>query len=186
MLSGPERSDSWRLLAAARSSVIAASLYGLSSSSDGGVTWTGVVLPEGLTQVAAIATEPNGEMWVGGREGIYVSSDAGHSWATPKNLFLNAVNSIFYDDTANRMVITTSGYSDIVFLVKLPDKSVTFADTGWSLRFARPMGDYLIAATLYDGIIVQPQMVNSPMPGAAQQPPASSTLHDTNGPPASR
>ena len=187
VLSGPERSESWRFLAAAKSSVVAASLYGISSSLDGGATWHAVLLPEGLTQVAAIATEPHGEIWVGGREGIYASADAGRSWSTPKNLFVNAVNSIFYDDSADRMMVTTDGFSSVVFLVQLPAKTVTFADTGWSLRFARPMGDYLIAATLYDGIVVQPQMVVSPIqPNAALQVIPQTPLHDVNGAPSSR
>ena len=187
VLANAERSESWRFLAAARSSVVAASLYGLSSSSDGGATWSTVPLPEGLTQVTAIATVPNGEIWVGGREGVYTSSDVGRSWSTPKNLFVNAVNSIFYDDSADRMMVTTDGFSSVVFLVQLPTKTVTFADTGWSLRFARPMGDYLIAATLYDGIVIQPQMVVSPMQSnAAQQAVPQTSLHDVNGAPSSR
>jgi hypothetical protein len=38
---------------------------------------------------------------------------------------------------------------------------VTSWDTGWSLRFVRPVGDYLVGATLFDGIVVQPRMVDS-------------------------
>jgi hypothetical protein len=34
-------------------------------------------------------------------------------------------------------------------------------DTKWNLRFARPVGDHLVAATLFDGIVVQPRMVDS-------------------------
>jgi len=34
-------------------------------------------------------------------------------------------------------------------------------DTGWKLRFVRPVGDYLEAATMFDGIVVQPRMVDS-------------------------
>jgi hypothetical protein len=37
-------------------------------------------------------------------------------------------------------------------------------DTGWSLRFVRPVGDHLVAGTLFDGIVVQPKMVDSPEP----------------------
>jgi hypothetical protein len=38
-------------------------------------------------------------------------------------------------------------------------------DTGWNLRFARPVGDHLVAATLFDGIVVQPRMVDSALVG---------------------
>jgi hypothetical protein len=45
----------------------------------------------------------------------------------------------------------------------MPSKHVSFTDTGWNLRFARLMDDHIIAATLFDGIVVQPRMVVSPI-----------------------
>jgi hypothetical protein len=68
------------------------------------------------------------------------------------------------------MIVTTGSYGNYVFLVQLPSLHVSFADSGWNLRFARPMGDHLIAATLYDGIVVQPRMVATPMQGELQKP----------------
>jgi hypothetical protein len=38
---------------------------------------------------------------------------------------------------------------------------VNYWDSGWRLRFARPMGDYMLGITLYDGVVVQPKMVDS-------------------------
>ncbi len=186
-LAGPENSVDWRFLAAAKDNVIAASLHNLSFSADEGKTWAPVLLPEGLTQVGAVAVEPSGEVWVGGREGVFVSHDAGNTWTTPKNLFVNSVNSIFYDEAGNRIMVTTGGYSSIVFLVHLPDMKVSFADSGWNLRFARPMGDHLIAATLFDGIVVQPRMIASPMePAAAQGLNPARPVNSINPPPPSQ
>jgi hypothetical protein len=34
-------------------------------------------------------------------------------------------------------------------------------ETGWDLRFVRPVGEYLLGATLFDGVVVQPVMVDS-------------------------
>ena len=34
-------------------------------------------------------------------------------------------------------------------------------NTGWNLRLVRPVGDHLVGATLFDGIVVQPRMVDS-------------------------
>ena len=160
---GPEGSSDWRYLAAAKKNVVAASLHAVAVSSDSGVIWEPVKLPAQLTQISAVSVEPSGELWVGGREGVFVSPDDGKTWSVPKNLYLNAVNNIFYDDAANRMMITTSGNSSLVFTVRLEDKWVSFTDTGWNLRFARPMGDHIIAVTLFDGIVVQPRMVDSPL-----------------------
>lgn len=169
-LNGPEHSSEWRYVASARDNVVAASLHNLSFSADDGRSWGSLLLPEKLTQVGAVAVEPSGTIWVGGREGVFVSSNAGHDWTTPKNLFVNTVNSIYYDASGNRMIVTTGSYGNIVFLVSLPGDHVSFADSGWNLRFARPMGDHLIAATLYDGIVVQPRMVATPMQGETERP----------------
>jgi hypothetical protein len=49
----------------------------------------------------------------------------------------------------------------MVFSVQLPDHTVHYWDTGWRLRFARPMGNHLLAGTLYDGVVIQPKMVDS-------------------------
>jgi photosystem II stability/assembly factor-like uncharacterized protein len=161
--SGPARSADWRYLAAANENLIAASLHELSYSGNSGKNWSAVLLPAALTQVGAVAIEPSGALWVGGREGVYVSKDAGNTWFTPKNLFVNTVNSIYYDPAGDRMLVTSGGYGNLVFMVHLTDMQVTYADTGWNLRLARPMGDHLIAATLFDGVVVQPRMVASAM-----------------------
>ena len=180
MASGPEGSADWRFLAAAKKYVVAGSLHSVAASSDGGIIWQTLKLPESLTQVSAVAIEPNGEVWVGGREGIFVSSDAGGTWTVPKGLYLNAISNIFYDEASNHLTITSNGNSTLVFTVLLPSKTVQFADTGWNLRFARPVGDHIVAATLFDGIVVQPSMVATPIsperaavagrPEAAAQP----------------
>jgi hypothetical protein len=59
---------------------------------------------------------------------------------------------------------------------------VSFADSGWNLRFARPMGDHLIAATLYDGIVVQPRMVATPLKNEAETPVAAPISHAASSP----
>jgi photosystem II stability/assembly factor-like uncharacterized protein len=167
---GPPESYEWRFMAAAKRHVIAASLRAVEVSSDSGILWTQVKIPDTLTQVSAVAIEPNGEMWVGGREGVFVSSDRGQTWTIPKNLYLNSVNNIFYDETTDRITITTSGNSNLVFTVLLPGKQVNFTDTGWNLRFARQIGDRIVAATMYDGIVAQPRMVDTPLAPIAQTP----------------
>ena len=152
---GVQGSGDWRYLAAAKTNVVAADLHAMHMSSDSGSTWTEVKVPEKLTQIAAISVEPSGEMWVGGREGIWASSNGGADWTTPKNLYINSVTGIYFDEAADRMLITVSRMN-FAFFVQLPDKTVTYADTGWDLRFIRPVGDHLVGATFFDGVVVQP------------------------------
>jgi hypothetical protein len=147
------------MLASSHSWVVAAGLHVAMRSKDGGTSWEPVKLPSGLTQVSALAVEDNGDVWVVGREGVFVSADSGASWTTPKNLYVSGASSIFYDEKGQRMLVNSGG--SLVFIVHLPGRTVTFDQTGWSLRFVRPVGDHFIAATLYDGMIVQPRMVDS-------------------------
>ncbi len=163
---GPKSSTEWRFLASAKQNVVAGSLHSISFSPDSGVTWAPIKLPAELTQVSAVAVEPSGEIWVGGREGLFISSDGGNVWSTPKNLFVSSVTSIYYDELANAVTVTTAGPQGVVFTMKLPQRSVAYYESGWTLRFARPVDDHLVAATLFDGIVMQPRMMASPLPKA--------------------
>ncbi len=164
----------WNFVATAKSHVFAATFRSAETSSDDGLTWTQVKLPENLEQVYAIATDDSGGLWVGGRQGVFLSEDAGATWQTLKNLYLREVNSLFFDQSTQRMLITSNRKNTMVFIVHLPDKAVTYQSTGWNLRFVRPMGDHLIGATLFDGIVIQPRMVDSrPLTNPPAVPPTT-------------
>jgi photosystem II stability/assembly factor-like uncharacterized protein len=160
LMAGPQKED-WSFVASARSWVLAATLRSAVLSSDGGQRWAPVKLPETLTQLAAVAVDDAGGLWVGGREGIFISQDRGATWQSLKNLPIRDVNSLFYDEPSQRMLITANSQNTIAFAVHLPDRSVHYWNTGWNLRLVRPMGDHLVGATLFDGIVVQPRMVDS-------------------------
>ena len=140
--------------------VMVSSLQRLALSSDGGATWDTVALPADLTQIGAIAIDGDKNLWVGGREGVWLSTDYGATWKTLHNLFLTEVDSIFFDAVQARVLVTASN-SPVAFSVSLPEHKVTYWDTGWNLRFVRPVGDHLIGATFFDGVVVQPKMVDS-------------------------
>lgn len=149
-----------RFFAVEKNVLLAAGLKRITISLNGGKKWTPIALPADLTQISAVAVDGHKDLWVGGREGVFYSPDDGMSWKIVHNLETPQVDGIYFDRTGNRMLLTTSD-STMVFAVQLPDHTVRYWDTGWRLRFARPMGDHLLAATLYDGIVVQPKMVDS-------------------------
>lgn len=148
-------------LGSARSEILAAGLKTMRLSKDNGLSWKAAVAPSELTQITAVAVDENGGFWVGGREGVFLSEDDGMTWQSLKGLFVNDVNSIFYDPHSQRVLITAGGNATIAFAVHLPDKKVSYWDTGWNLRFMRPVGDHLLGVTPYDGVVVQPRMVDS-------------------------
>ena len=149
--------------------IFAASEAAASLSQDGGQTWQPFTLPAGLTEVGAVGVDGEKNLWIGGREGVWFSKDRGVTWNTLPNLFLTQVNSLFYDTTRHRMLVT-SAISAAAFSVQGPENKVTYADTGWRLRFVRPAGDHLVAATLFDGMVVQPEMVVTPVTTAGKGP----------------
>lgn len=153
--------ESWRYIASTQSTVLLASFKSLLLSVDTGKTWRTVSLPSDLTQVGAVAVDGTGALWVGGREGVFSSSDNGATWGTTKNLYVSDVNNIFYDQASDRLLITANGEATIAFSLHVPDRAVKYWDTGWNLRFMRPVGDYLVGVTRFDGVVVQPRMVQS-------------------------
>ena len=139
---------------------MAAGLRRIALSMDKGTTWDVVPMPAELTQIAAIAVDDQKNLWVGGREGAFYSTDYGMNWKTLRNLFVTQVDNIFFDAAGHRVLVTAFD-STVAFAAHVPDYKVSYWDTGWKLRFIRPVGDHLIGATLYDGIVVEPKMVES-------------------------
>jgi len=157
---GPERQD-WSFVATAKSWVLVATLRSAMLSADEGQSWEPVTLPATLEQLAAVSVDDAGGLWAAGREGVFVSQDRGTTWQIVKNLPIRDVNSLFYDEASQRMLITANNKNQIAFAVHLPDYAVHYWNTGWHLRLVRPVGDHLVGATLFDGIVVQPRMVDS-------------------------
>lgn len=157
----PLGAQEWRFVAASSAAVVVAALNSVRISTDGGSLWKAVVLPPKVTQVLALSVDAGGEVWVGDRDGVYVSGDNGATWRVPSNMVVRVVNNIFYDEQAGRMLVAAKDPSTVAYAVDIKSKQASAWDTGWSLRFVRPVGDHLIAATLFDGIVVQPRMVDS-------------------------
>ncbi|RZU39995.1 WD40/YVTN/BNR-like repeat-containing protein [Edaphobacter modestus] len=151
----------WSAISSSKSTILAASLSKASLTTDDGRTWTAINPPSELTQITAVAVDGFGGLWIGGREGVYLSEDKGTTWQVVKNLFVRDVNSIFYDEKGQRVLITANSPTTIAFSAHLPDKTVSYWNTGWNLRLLRPVGEHMVGATLYDGVVIQPEMVNS-------------------------
>jgi hypothetical protein len=149
-----------RFFAVEKGVMLAAGLKHMSLSTNGGTRWVPLALPAALTQISAVAVDGDRNLWVGGREGVFYSPDEGANWRRVHNLETPQVDAIYFDRTNNRILMTTAN-STMVFAVQLPDHTVRYWETGWRLRFARPMGSHLLAATLYDGVVIQPKMVDS-------------------------
>ena len=174
LLISPTSGESWmtlngmptgtyRTVAVAKNVVVAATLTSLALSSDSGTTWTDVAKPDGLTQIAAVAVDDEGDLWIGGREGLFVRRGGMQTWQNPPNLPIRDVNSLSFDRGSHQVVATANNTTTLIFAIHLPDFTTKSWDTGWHMRFVRVVGDHMIGATLFDGIVLQPRMVESPI-----------------------
>jgi photosystem II stability/assembly factor-like uncharacterized protein len=153
--------DGSEFVASQGTTVVAASLYGLTVSGDGGKIWHAATLPKKQMQISALAVDAHGAIWLGDRDGIYSSADKGTTWQPLDYPYMRKVINIYFDASADRMLIATGELGTKLFSLNSATLRVSEIDTGWNLRFARPVGNYLIGATLFDGIVVQPRMVDS-------------------------
>ena len=85
-------------------------------------------------QVSALAVDGEGTLWVADRDGVYYSANKGASWQPLKGLFVRNVNSLFYDEAASRLLVTSDGPATMGFEVATPSMRVSWWDTGWNLR----------------------------------------------------
>lgn len=154
--SGPILNDGdYRLIDYRNGAVYAAQLDGLQLSWDGGLHWKPVNLPIGLSPIDALATTPSGALWVGGRQGAFYSDDHGKTWHALGNLPVREIDSIRYDSGLQRIVLTSRD-SDVVFAINPDNQTWNWWDAGWRVRMVHSMNGRLVAASLYDGVVVEP------------------------------
>ncbi|MGB7191804.1 MAG: transcriptional regulator [Acidobacteriaceae bacterium] len=152
---GPVLNEPYRFVDVHDGVVFAASRIGLRLSEDGGEQWKPVSLPAGLTAVEALATTPEGYLWVGGREGAFYSHDHGQTWQSVGNLPVRNIDSIDYDAALGRVVLTSRD-SNLVFALAPGNQSWHWWNAGWKVRMAHWIGGQMVGASLYDGIVVEP------------------------------
>lgn len=150
------KGDSYRYVSAKGNVVLAANRKQLMVSTDDGTTWQEMALPAKLTSIHAVTTAPKGSLWVGGREGLFYSEDEGKSWQQMSTLPLADINSLSYNREMGRVIVTSS-QSTLVFAIDESNKTWKWWNSGWTLQSVRSLGNRLLAASLYNGVVVQPR-----------------------------
>jgi hypothetical protein len=142
--------------AASHGAVMAAARRdGLALSADAGQTWTPAAIPQAITRINRAAFSTDGTLWLGTREGVYFSRDNGTTWSWIERLPLRDVNDVYYDPQMSR-VLVSSRENDWVFALDLSAKDWTWTRAGWKVFLIRAAGGRLMAASQYDGVLVEP------------------------------
>jgi len=135
-------------MAAARSDAIV-------FSTDAGASWTPLQLPGTLTRLHRVAFSSDGTLWLGAREGVYYSQDNGKSWLWIERLPFRDVNDLTFDTHLNRIVVSSRS-SDQIYAIDPKTTTWKWWKTGYRLSAVRAAGDHMVAASLYDGVLVEP------------------------------
>jgi photosystem II stability/assembly factor-like uncharacterized protein len=146
--------------------VVAATRTNVLFSLDDGVAWQQAGLSSYVTSLSGVAIMPDGQILVASREGAFRSSDSGATWEHMVNgLPDKNISSITYDLTGKRLLATSTA-TGVVFASQDGGRIWHRGpDSGYPLRRISVVHGRFVAATPFDGVIVQPE--NAPRSAAA-------------------
>jgi photosystem II stability/assembly factor-like uncharacterized protein len=124
-------------------------------SDDAGQSWRPTPIPAALTHIHAVAFSSDGALWLGGREGVYFSRDQGKSWMWVHRLPLVDVDSLSFDSQSGT-VLVSSRTSDFVYAIDVKTLDWKWWQTGYPLAAVQMGGGRLLAASVDDGVLVEP------------------------------
>ena len=136
--------------------LVASRPEGIVESTDGGLTWMPLAAPQMLTRIHRIAFTPDGALWVGAREGVFFTPDMGKSWKWLQRLPFRDVNDLSYAPAIHK-VLVSSDVSDQIFAIDPKNITWSWWQTGYHISLIRAAGDRLVAASVDDGVVVEPQ-----------------------------
>jgi len=140
--------------------MVAARIDGAVISHDSGQTWMPMGIPTMLTRIHRIAFSDDGSLWLGAREGVYFTRDLGKSWMWVHRLPFGDVDDLYYDAHLAK-VLVSSRSSDQFFAIDPKTLDWSWHKTGYRLSLIRAAGDRLIAASLFDGVLLEPLNANA-------------------------
>jgi photosystem II stability/assembly factor-like uncharacterized protein len=140
--------------------LIAASRDGVVLSTDAGESWMPIGIPAVLTRIHCAAFSADGTLWLGAREGVYFSRDLGKTWLWVHRLPLNDVDDLTYDENLGKILVSSRS-SDQVFVINPKTLEWKFAQTGYHINLVRSAAGRLLAASMFDGVVVEPQGIGN-------------------------
>jgi photosystem II stability/assembly factor-like uncharacterized protein len=123
-------------------------------STDAGQTWMPIGVPAMLTRIHGAAFSADGTLWLGAREGVYFTHDLGKTWLWVHRLPLSDVDELTYDAPMGKILVSSRS-SDQIYIIDPKSLVWTWTQTGYRINRVRVAGDRLLAASLYDGVLVE-------------------------------
>jgi len=144
------RADGELIAVATRSTVL--------TSVNGGASWKeSDTLAPFVSSIRSLTITPDKQIMIASREGAFRSPNAGGGWEHMQNgLPDKNISSITYDQSSNQL-LATSSETGVVF--ESQDNGQSWQrgpDTGYPLRRISVVHGHFVAATPFDGVVVQP------------------------------
>ena len=126
-------------------------------SNDNGGAWQQAALPTWLSSIRNLTVTSEGTILVASREGAFRSADSGATWEHMMNgLPDKNVSSISYDRTGKRLLATSTA-TGVIFASTDGGRSWSRGpDSGYPLRRVSVVQGHFMAATPFDGVIMEP------------------------------
>ena len=124
-------------------------------SRDSGSTWMPMQIPTMLTRIHRVAFTDDGTLWLGAREGVYFTHDQGKTWLWIERMPFRDVDDLYYDAHMGK-VLVSSRSSDQVYAIDPKTLKWKWAQTGYAIGLIRGAGDKMVAASMFDGVLVEP------------------------------
>jgi photosystem II stability/assembly factor-like uncharacterized protein len=127
-------------------------------SKDDSKTWQDSSLSSYVSSIRGVTITSDGTIMFASREGAFRSPNAGSGWEHMQNgLPDKNISSISYDQDSKRL-LATSTETGVVFLSEDGGHSWTRGpDTGYPLRHISVVHGRFLAATPFDGVVIQPE-----------------------------
>jgi ligand-binding sensor domain-containing protein len=140
--------------------MVAARSDGVVLSIDSGLTWDPMGIPTTLTRIHGAIFSADGTIWLGAREGVYFTHDRGKTWRWIARLPFTDVDDLYYDAAMNK-VLVSSKISEQIYAIDPKTMTWKWWQTGYRIGLVRTAEERVVAATLYDGVVVEPQVVGT-------------------------
>jgi hypothetical protein len=128
----------------------------IAATQDGGKSWQSVSLPPDGDTLRFLVTSSDGQLWLGNRKGIFYSGDHAQSWNQLKSLPFADVDGLDYNAEYKRIMVTSAN-GTLMMAIDPVKKDWKWWDVGWNVHTVRSSGGRLVAASLFDGVVLQPK-----------------------------
>jgi photosystem II stability/assembly factor-like uncharacterized protein len=118
-------------------------------------SWLPLKAPDEDLTINAVAVDPNGDIWLAAREGVYRSTNVGDTWKRIYSLRLPNVVSIQFDEEGPRILATGASSTSVVESLD-HGRTWSLINSGWPLRNVRSAHGRLLGTTPFDGVVIQP------------------------------